>query len=142
LPARQEQLMNVIRPGVFGFALLLAGCVNLSRTTEFSASRYGDHLTVDVYVQRVGAHLNIHGGNSDSYGFVIPSGQSFVPAANVIQYSVNHKIVPERLSNRGSIEIDLDPHVCRLKIELFSVDGKPLVVNGIHETGHCEQRSF
>ncbi len=120
----------------------LALCTNYTRRVSFSLSSHREETTLAMSVARLGTCFNIHGGCSDSYEFLFPSGMNHIRADQISHYSVNCKSKSLNFTAKSRIHLKVDGTGCAVSVSLFGADGVGLPVNGVHRVKYCGQEYF
>ncbi len=118
----------------------LTGCVSFSEEVTYHFTQAKGEVWLRVYQSKAGPHLNIHGGNSDTYSFTLPAMNARVPGTDIIRYWENYRQVDGDFSRDGYLVLEVNAEQCRLTINLRQDNGKSHVLNGVHLLKNCGQR--
>jgi hypothetical protein len=101
----------------------MTSCVSVSNKIGFYISSSRDFSEISISKSKSGFYTNIHGGNSDSYSFVVPRNLDHINASQISGAWFEYKKIPLDFSDKSEIIISSGAESCTLTLKLFDSEG-------------------
>jgi hypothetical protein len=132
LQLAKNMKISRIRSLTLFFIVFLTGCFSFSDHVSFFIVSTGDTSNISIYKSKIGFYTNIHSGNSDEYGFVVPKNLDHISAHQIISATYKYKNILLDFSDKSEIIINSKPESCTLTLKLFDSKGRPSILNGTY----------
>lgn len=127
---------------IFVSTICLTGCISVSNKIGFNISSSRDFSEISIFKSKIGFYTNIHGGNSDSYSFVVPRNLDLIKASQITSAWFKYKKMPLDFSDTSEILISSGAKSCTLTLKLFDIEGKPSILNGTYVEFEYAESNF